>query len=119
LALELDSIKGIGPPLACDFLKEIGIDRYGKPDIHIKRTFSRLKLIGEFNQDKEAFKVLWHMAHLSGCSPAVVDKVFWIAASGRWDKTLDKELDKVEQKEQQLHRKQRFNSFLNKFVKSS
>ena len=29
LALVLDQIKGIGPPLACDFLKEIGVDCYG------------------------------------------------------------------------------------------
>lgn len=98
LALELDMIKGIGPALACDFLKEIGVDSYGKPDVHIKRTFGKLKMIGKVNQDKEAFKVLWRMACLSSCSPAIADKILWMAASGRWDKTLDKNLDKAEQK---------------------
>ena len=27
-------VYGIGFPLACDFLKEIGYGRYGKPDTH-------------------------------------------------------------------------------------
>ena len=112
LALELDQIKGIGPPLACDFLKEIGVDCYGKPDVHIKRTFDKLKLIGKDNQDREAFEMLWHMAHISSCSTAEVDKIFWMAASGRWDKTLDQNLNEHNRRVQQLHRKQRFASFL-------
>lgn len=112
LALELDQIKGIGPPLACDFLKEIGVDRYGKPDVHIINTFSKLKLIGKVNQDRKAFEMLWHMAHIGGCSTAEVDKIFWMAASGRWDKTLDQNLNEHNRRVQQLHRKQRFASLL-------
>lgn len=119
LALELDRIKGIGPALACDFLKEIGVDRYGKPDVHIKRTFGRLRLIGKVNENKEAFKVLWDMGRVSGCSPAVVDKVLWMAASGRWDRTLDKDLGKREQREEQLDRKRRFSGLLDEFVRDS
>jgi hypothetical protein len=115
LALKLDPIKGIGPPLACDFLKEIGVDRYGKPDIHIKNTFAKLKLISEGKQDREAFEVLWRMGKLTDYSTAVVDKIFWMAASGRWDKTLD-ECPTQDQKRLQNLRKQRFATLLNTFL---
>lgn len=116
LALELDSIKGIGPTLACDFLKEIGVDRYGKPDVHIKRIFSRLKLIGKNNQDREAFGVIWQISRLTSYSPAVIDKILWMAASGRWDRTLDKQLDRVARKKQQMWRKERFSSLMDNFL---
>jgi thermostable 8-oxoguanine DNA glycosylase len=109
-------VKGIGPALACDFFKEIGIERYGKPDPHIKRTFSKLKLIGEINQDVQTFMMLWHLADLTNNLPAVVDKILWIAASGRWDKTLDRELSERDRKEQQLHRKQGFDSLLEQLL---
>ena len=116
VALELDSIKGVGPPLACDFLKEIGVDRYGKPDVHIKRIFSRLKLIGKNNQDREAFGVIWQISSLTSYSPAVIDKILWMAASGRWDRTLDKQLDRVARKKQQMWRKERFSSLMDNFL---
>jgi len=119
LALELDAIKGIGPPLACDFLKEIGVDRYGKPDVHIKRTFSKLKLINNINQDRGAFEVLWQMASASNCAPAVVDKIFWMASSGRWDRTLDKELAAGPKSMARTHRKQRFNTLLDQFTREN
>jgi len=117
LALELDSIKGIGPPLACDFLKEVGVNCYGKPDIHIKRAFNKLKLIGDNDQDKKTFEVLWRIAELSCYSTAMVDKIFWMAASDRWDRTLDKGLASAIQKGQQLHRKQHFSTLLNQFIR--
>lgn len=36
-------ITGIGFPLACDFLKEIGYKEYCKPDVHLKDIFKALK----------------------------------------------------------------------------
>jgi len=116
LALELDSIKGIGTPLACDFLKEIGVDRYGKPDVHIKRIFSRLKLIGNNNQDRQAFRVICQISCLTSYPPAIIDKILWMAASGRWDRTLDKQLDRVARKKQQMCRIERFNSLMGNFL---
>lgn len=71
------------------------------------------------DQDRKTFQVLWHMADLSGYSTAVVDKIFWMAASGKWDKTLDKEPDEGNRKEQQLHRKQRFSNLLDKLLKDA
>jgi thermostable 8-oxoguanine DNA glycosylase len=32
-------VKGIGFPLACDFLKEMGFTGFAKPDVHIKTIF--------------------------------------------------------------------------------
>lgn len=113
LVFELDrKIKGIGPALACDFLKEIGVDRFGKPDIWIKRTFSKLNFISEVSRDRVTFGVIWHMSDVSGISPAVIDKIFWMAASGRWDKTLDKRLDEASRKKEQIQRRQRFTNLL-------
>jgi hypothetical protein len=119
LAIELDSIKGVGLPLACDFFKEIGVDRYSKPDVHIKRILSKLKLIGNTNQDRQAFGVIWQISCLTTYSPAVIDKILWMAASGRWDRTLDKNLDKNIRERQQKDRKQLFNSLLSKFIKGA
>jgi len=121
LALEIDrKIKGVGAALACDFLKEIGVDRYGKPDVWIKGTFSRLKLIGEAKQDRQAFGVIWHMSSLTGHSPAAIDKIFWMAASGRWDRTLDKQLDQAARKKQQIMwRRQRFSRLVDDFLQHS
>jgi len=120
LALEIDGkIEGVGPALACDFLKEIGVDHYCKPDVWIKSTFSRLRLIGETNQDRQAFGVIWHMSSLTGYSPAVRDKIFWMAASGRWDKTLDKQLEQPARKKQQMWRRQRLSSLGDNFLQGS
>lgn len=116
LVLKLDRIKGIGPALACDFLKEIGVDKYGKPDVHIKHTFAKLKLIGDGNKDREAFEVLWRTAQLTGYSTAVVDKVFWMAASGRWDRTLDKHLTPEDKRRLQRLRKECFATLLDIFL---
>jgi hypothetical protein len=91
LAEDLDrKVKGVGRALACDFLKEIGVDRYSKPDTQIIKTFRTLNLIDGIDEQEEAFDIIWRMAELTGLSPAVIDKILWIAASGRWDKTLDK-----------------------------
>lgn len=113
LALEVDRIKGIGPALACDFLKEVGVDCFGKPDVHIKNIFGKLQLIGEDKKDRDAFEVIWRMADICGCSAAVVDKMLWMASSGRWDRTLDRQLPLDLQMRAQKNRKQLFGELLN------
>lgn len=110
-----NGIYGMGTVLVYDFLKEVGVDYYGKPDSQVKRVFEKLGLIGKRQQEWKTFELFWLIAALTGHPPAGVDKIFWMAASGRWDKTLDKDLDESNRREQQLHRKQRFSSLLNQF----
>lgn len=116
LAEDLDQrIKGVGRALACDFLKEIGVDRYSKPDTQIIKSFRMLNLIDGIDEQKEAFDIISHMADLTDLSPAVVDKIIWIAASGRWDKTLDRTLATGGLKKQQARRKELFRNLLERF----
>jgi hypothetical protein len=113
LAENLDQrIKGVGRALACGFLRGIGVDRYGKPDTKVVKSFRTLNLIDGMDEQKEAFDVIWHMADLTGPSPAVIDKILWIAASGRWDKTLDKTLAAGGLKKQQARRRELFRNLL-------
>ena len=109
-------IYGMGTVLVCDFLKEVGVNFYGKPDSQIKQVFQKIDLIGKRRQEWATFELFWHIAMLTGHPPAVVDKIFWMAASGRWDKTLDKALNESSRKEQQQRRKQRFGSLLGQFA---
>jgi len=85
-------IRGIGFPLACDFLKEIGYTNFGKPDTYIKKIFSALKLIDSeekstLKQDYEAFKAIDKIAQDCNVSSFVVDKVFWLIGSGKFYET--------------------------------
>lgn len=84
-------ILGMGTVLMCDYLKEIGVELYGKPDNQVKGFFKKIGLISERDPDEDwkTFQLLWRFAVLTDYTPAVVDKFFWIARSGRWDKTLD------------------------------
>ena len=116
LAVSLDErIRGVGRALACDFLKEIGVDCYSKPDTQIIKTLRTLQLIDGIDEQKEAFDIVWQMAEASGLSPAVVDKILWVAASGRWDKTLDKTPAPGGLKKQQARRKRFFRNLVEHF----
>jgi len=80
-------ISGIGFPLACDFLKEIGFDEYGKPDVHIKEIFKALNIIDKnekssSKQDYETLKALDRIAKINNVTTYAVDKVFWLIGSG-------------------------------------
>lgn len=84
ISMEID---GIGFPLACDFLKEIGFKQYGKPDVHIKEIFKGLNIIDAneksiSKQDYESLKALDRIAIINNVSPYAVDKVFWLIGSG-------------------------------------
>jgi len=75
-------IYGIGFPLACDFLKEIGNDKYGKPDIHIKQIFQHIGLVNEKPSDYQTLKAIKRIADNVNNSAYNVDKVFWLIGSG-------------------------------------
>jgi hypothetical protein len=80
-------ISGIGFPLACDFLKELGFSQYGKPDIHLKDIFKGLGLL-DLNRksasklDYQTLKVIDRIAKENNTTPYAVDKVFWLIGSG-------------------------------------
>jgi hypothetical protein len=81
LSLEID---GIGFPLACDFLKEIGFRQFAKPDVHIKTIFKGLGLVEKAAHDYSVYKAIVRVAGNNGISPYQVDKVFWLVGSGNF-----------------------------------
>lgn len=80
-------ISGIGFPLACDFLKELGFSEYGKPDVHLKKIFKELDLIDDnknstAKSDYQTLKVIDRIAKENNVTSYAVDKVFWLIGSG-------------------------------------
>ena len=82
-------ITGIGFPLACDFLKELGYVEYGKPDVHLKDIFKALKIIDHnernaIKQDYATLKAIDRIANSNNVTSYAVDKVFWLIGSGNF-----------------------------------
>lgn len=82
-------ISGIGFPLACDFLKELGFDEYGKPDVHLKDIFKALNIIDPkeksvTKQDYLTLKAIDRIAKANNLTSYAVDKVFWLIGSGNF-----------------------------------
>ena len=82
-------IAGIGFPLACDFLKEIGFLSFGKPDVHLKQIFGGLNLIDRnensiIKQDYQTFKLINKIAKDNNTTAFEVDKIFWLIGSGNF-----------------------------------
>lgn len=77
-------IYGIGYPLACDFLKELGFINYGKPDVHIIEIFKGLGLCDDKATPYEIQKVIVQIAEVNGVSAYNVDKLFWLIGSGKF-----------------------------------
>lgn len=82
-------ITGIGFPLACDFLKELGYVQYGKPDVHLKEIFKELNLIdpnekSTIKQDYQTLKLIDQIAKENKVTPFEVDKIFWLIGSGNF-----------------------------------
>lgn len=80
-------IKGLGFPLACDFLKELGFLEYGKPDVHLKGIFKALSVIDPLEksttkQDYETLKAIDRIVLANNVTSYSVDKVFWLIGSG-------------------------------------
>lgn len=82
-------ITGLGFPLACDFLKEIGFLNYGKPDVHLKYIFKELNLIDPtenttIKQDYQTLKLMDRIALDNKITTFEVDKIFWLIGSGNF-----------------------------------
>ncbi|MDD5360778.1 MAG: hypothetical protein PHN88_01495 [Ignavibacteria bacterium] len=84
-----NEISGIGFPLACNFLKELGFVEYGKPDVHLKDIFKALQIINPniksvTKQDYSTFKAIDRIANSCNVTSYAVDKVFWLIGSGNF-----------------------------------
>jgi hypothetical protein len=79
-----EEIYGIGYPLACDFLKELGFINYGKPDVHIIEIFEALGLCKEGSSPYEIQKTIVQIAEEKDVSAYNVDKLFWLIGSGKF-----------------------------------
>ena len=83
IAAEVD---GVGYPLACDFLKELGFVEFGKPDVHVKDIFIAIGLCGTKPTDYQVQKIIARIAEAAKVSPYNVDKLFWLIGSGKFYK---------------------------------
>jgi len=95
LSFEID---GFGFALACDFLKEIGYVKYGKPDTHIKDIFLELNLLPKIPKNSLkanylSLKLFENIAMLNNTIPYSVDKVLWLICSGNF--YYHKEIGKI------------------------
>jgi len=75
-------IYGLGFPLACDWLKELGFSEYPKPDVHINEIFHALGLSDK--SDYSSYKAVIEMAKATSDTAFNVDRTFWLIASGRY-----------------------------------
>jgi hypothetical protein len=78
-----NEVHGIGFPLACDFLKELGYLDFCKPDVHLKKILPALHL-SKSNNDYAIFKAIVRIARSNDTKPYTVDKIFWLIGSGNF-----------------------------------
>ncbi|WP_211088853.1 hypothetical protein [Desulfovibrio desulfuricans] len=84
-----EEVVGLGYPLSCDFLKELGFIEYGKPDVHISKIFAGIGLCEEAHGPYMIQKIIVRIAEAANVSPYNVDKLFWLIGSGRLDKHIN------------------------------
>lgn len=77
-------VYGLGFPLACDFLKELGYWQYSKPDVHIINIFTALGLC--VDNEYAAYCAVRDMARAVNETPFNVDRLFWLIGSGNFYK---------------------------------
>ncbi len=59
-------VQGVGFPLACDFLKELGFANYGKPDVHIIEIFEASGLVAKGATNYQILKAISRIADSTG-----------------------------------------------------
>lgn len=78
-----EQIHGFRLALSCDFLKELGYFKFGKPDVHIKKIFLGTGLT-QSNNDYDVLIAIGRVAESNNVSPYNVDKLFWLIGSGKF-----------------------------------
>ena len=76
-------IYGMGFPLACDWLKEMGYGNYAKPDTHTIDILHGTN-VARSRGIYDVFKSLVQMARVNDELPSVVDRVLWLIGSGKY-----------------------------------
>lgn len=81
---ELCQIKGMGPALARNFLKEIGVTQFGKPDVHLYAVFESFdsSVVNETTFDS----ALTQQASKANVSSFELDRIIWLICSGNYFK---------------------------------
>lgn len=91
----LDLLRGyqrvpeIGPALAANFFADLGFREFCKPDTHVCDVINGMH--GRKYSDLDVFHHMQKLARESGVPPRMLDKVFYLAGSGRFyliDRTL-------------------------------
>lgn len=77
-------IPGFGPALASDFLKEVGVKEYGKPDRWVKRCMEATGWISDGASEADIQMVFWDLWEMLGTAypPVVCDKLMFLVGSG-------------------------------------
>jgi hypothetical protein len=75
---------GFGPALASDFLKEIGIKEFGKPDRWVYRCMKAAGWVTDASSEADVQRVFWELWRILGDSypPVVTDKLMFLVGSG-------------------------------------
>jgi hypothetical protein len=84
LVQDLCCIHGMGPALARNFLKEIGVVGLGKPDVHLYAVFQAFDPTVTTPEDFD--RSLVDQASKAGVSPFQMDRVIWLICSGNYFK---------------------------------
>lgn len=79
-------IYGFGFALVCDFLKDLGYENYGKPDVHIKEILSAYGFISEKHSDYKVLKTMIEISHDAQVSCYKLDMILWLIGSGKFFK---------------------------------
>lgn len=83
-------IKGFGLALASDFLKELGCDEFGKPDVHTKALLTGTG-ISNATTDYMLLRDLIRAAEAIGVTPYEFDKIFWLIGSGNFYRAVNED----------------------------
>jgi hypothetical protein len=82
-------IYGMGFPLGCDWLKEMGYTNYAKPDTHTIDILYKTG-VAPSQENYAVFKTMVKMARVNDEVPAVVDRLLWFIGSGKYVDEIDK-----------------------------
>lgn len=85
---------GLGEVLVADWLKELGYEEMGKPDVHIIDLFTAMRLAPS-DDPLTLQRAMRRIADANDTTVFAVDKVFWLIGSGKFYRGVDGVADTV------------------------